>query len=60
MPGRWRGREGRVEIEFRASAALLSALLADPWFSIELPRWLRDRLVVHLHSLLTDNQAPAT
>jgi predicted DNA-binding transcriptional regulator YafY len=52
------GSDGRVEIEFRASAALLSALLAGPRFSIEHPRWLRDRLVTHLRDLLTDNQAP--
>jgi predicted DNA-binding transcriptional regulator YafY len=59
VPGARPVGDGRVEIEFRASAPLLAALLAGPRFTIERPRWLRERLVAHLRGLLDDNTARA-
>ncbi|MGH9005139.1 MAG: hypothetical protein ACRDYV_18610, partial [Acidimicrobiia bacterium] len=52
--------DGRVEVEFRASAPLLAALLSGPRFVIERPRWLRERLAAHLRAVLDDNLAPVT
>jgi predicted DNA-binding transcriptional regulator YafY len=58
VPGARALGDGRVEIEFRASPPLLAALLAGPRFTIERPRWLRERLVAHLRGLLDDHDAP--
>ena len=52
--------EDPVEIEFRSSASLFPTLLAGPPFTIERPRWLRDRLVSHLRAILAaHDETPA-
>ncbi len=57
VPGTRSLGDGRTEVEFRASAPLLAALLSGPRFVIERPRWLRARLEAHLRAVLDDNLA---